>query len=237
MEWPSDGGKLHGTSDPAEIIAVLNLSAKEKVSSGIEYYLLSENRDVSIISNVPPSIYENEDLKKYPEPSRETKLQTLLIKDLQDNIDIMQSEFDATDRYENGKIFQLNQCFFNSQGMFHLVNHLSNIGIIKPKPRIKIVLGFMVSRIPFGTNIGDIVIENTLLLLHDWHVWNYVNDILVDLTIFKHGNLVGLDCNVTSWGSAKDHVFVHPPHGIEYCGAAYDAMDTFEKKIAAYFPQ
>jgi hypothetical protein len=90
---------------------------------------------------------------------------------------------------------------------------------------------------PGGTVIGDIVVQNNLLYVHDWHVWNYIDNFLIDLSIFKYGNLIRLDSDIRSWGKASDHVFVHPPPGAEYFGNAYDDMKTFETRIFEYFKQ
>jgi hypothetical protein len=132
MNWSINGKELRDTSDPAEIATELNLCAKEKVANETPYYLLPDNYDVPIISNVPPCIYEKEVLKKYVAPSNENVFKRF-IDALQNNIDMV--------HYENGNYFQLNNCFYNSQGLFYLIKNLSKVGAIKPRPDIKIVLG------------------------------------------------------------------------------------------------
>jgi hypothetical protein len=233
MNWSVNGKELRDASDHAEIVTALNLCAKAKVANKTPYYLLPDHSDTHTISNVPPCIYEKEALNKYVAPLNESISHQFVV-GLQNCIDMVQDEFNKSNRCE---YFQLNQCFFNSRELFGFVNHLSKIGAIKPNPNIKIVLGYKASKIPCGTVIGDVVIQNNLLYLHDWHVWNYLDNFLIDLSIFKYGNLIRLDSDIHSWGKANDHVFIHPPHGAEYFGNAYDDMKIFDTLISKYFKQ
>jgi hypothetical protein len=233
MNWSVNGKELLDTFDPADIVAALNLCAKVKVANETPYYLLPNNSDTYTISNVPPNIYEKEDIKKYVTPSKESSFPHF-IAGLQNCIDMVQEEFNKTN---GGEYFKLNQCFFNSRELFWFVKYLSTIGAIKPNPNIKIVLGYKTSKIPGGTVIGDVVVQNNLLYLHDWHVWNYLENFLIDISVFKNGNLVGLNSDIQSWGKAKEHVFVHAPPGGEYFGNAYDDMNAFEMIISEYFKQ
>lgn len=236
MKWSINGQELHAISRPTEIVETLNLCAAERQISGGKYYLLSEQNEKTIISNVPRLLYDNVKLKKYKPPSKINRKIKRSVENLQTNIDILHNNHpDASDMFEDGKVFQFNQCYHNSTGVFHLTKHLDSIQAVRPKCQVEIVLGYFTSKIPFGTNIADKVVESDSILLHDWHVWNYVNNILVDLSLFKNGNLTGIDNHVTSWGEAKDHVFIYPPRGIGYWGIDYSNYTIFNKEFYQYF--
>ncbi|MGV8059806.1 MAG: hypothetical protein AB2L12_17570 [Smithellaceae bacterium] len=229
MNWLIDGKELRGTDDPAEIVSALNLCATQKTTADSKfnkYYLLQNDSNAPIISNVPKNMYKNENLKKYIVPAKVGTLNHF-ISDLQSYIDAV--------HYENGECFRLNGCSHNSKGVFYLVQNLSRIGAIKPKPINEIVLGYKVGKMPGGTVIGGIVVQKELLYVHDWHVWNYIDHFLIDLSLFQRGNHLGLHSNIQSWGRAKDHVFVYPSPGSEYFGNAYSDLKSFENKISEYF--
>lgn len=59
--------------------------------------------------------------------------------------------------------------------------------IIKIKKSTDFVLGYIESKILFGSPFGEYVIELDNLFFHDWHAWNYVDNLLVDITILKRG--------------------------------------------------
>ncbi|MDO9510111.1 MAG: hypothetical protein Q7J14_02380, partial [Candidatus Magasanikbacteria bacterium] len=79
---------------------------------------------------------------------------------------------------------------------------------------------------------GD-TICNQNIRIHDWHVWNYFNEILIDTAIIK-----GQDERtnfLTEWGSVDDHIFIQPNTGDEYIGIAFDNYDKFEKYFKEIF--
>jgi hypothetical protein len=237
MRWSNNPQRLYGTSDVSEIVDSLNCCAGKRDVQGPRYYLLSLKNNPPRISNVPPLIYEKETTKKYSAPKMSAKI-IRFIEHLQKNIDIVQNG----DPFEPGTnekedAFTLNDCYKNSKRLFQLVKHLYKIKIIPKKYKVKIVLGYIVSRIPLGTNIGNIVVENDLLFLHDWHIWNYINNFLIDLSLFKDGNLIAPNRSITSWGDAKSHVFITPPNGIEYFGKFYTDLGGFNNRIKIYFEQ
>jgi len=199
--------------------------------------LLSQKNGMAIISNVPTLIYEKENAKQYITPLKANRTMRF-IEFLQSNIDIAQnSEVSDPGAPEKGESFQPNQCYNNSRNLFQLVKYLESIGVIPKKYKIKIVLGYIASKIPFGTIIGDIVVENESLTLHDWHIWNYIDNILIDLSLFQGGNLLSFDSEMPSWGEAKDHVFITPPSGIAYFGRTYTDFARFDDRIRLYFEQ
>lgn len=233
----NDYKKLHATSDPYRIVEALKLCADERDLSGPIYRVLSQNDDSAAISNVPAPIYEKEKPRRYVVPPL-SNTDKRLIGFLQSTIDTFQnSEVPDPSALGKGETFQLNQCYLNSKRLFQFLKHLGAIGVIPKKYKVKIALGYIAIKIPFGTNIGDIIIQSQSLTLHDWHTWNYIENILIDLSLFKSGNVVPFDSEVPSWGAAKDHVFGSPPKGITYFGKSYTDMGAFDAKTQTYFPQ
>jgi hypothetical protein len=237
INWTSDTKQLHGTADPNRIAEALMLCANERNMAGLRYRLLSQKDGITIISNVPTLIYARENLKQYITPPNANKM-LRFIDFLQSNIDTLQnSEVSDPSALGQGESFQPNQCYNNSCNLFQFFKYLESINVIPKKYKIQIVLGYIASKIPFGTNMGDIVVENESLTLHDWHIWNYIDNILVDLSLFQGGNLLSFYSEMPPWGKAKDHVFFTPPIGIAYYGRAYADLAIFNDRIRLYFKQ
>jgi len=233
MDWKdSNGNKLTAAKRPQEIVDALNKGA---VSMGIMsrcYSLYSESKAKEQISNVPTAIYEDSRLVKYSPPKRIGKKIEKLISVLKENIDIFHNNYpDAAERFSDGKVFQLNQCHHNSTGVFFLLRHLASMSVIRDSGPIQIVLGYFTRRLPFGTQIGTIVVENDSVWLHDWHVWNYFQGVLIDMTAFSNGNLLPPDGDITSWGSSRDHVFIYPPKEMEYWGIPFESIENFNEFV------
>src|SRR6185369_8405007 len=187
MKWSSnDREKLVGVSTAAQITEALNHGAAlQGVRS--RYYLKDLDYPTGIhVSNAPNGIFELSPLRNYSPPTEVTAKVKSLLLNLQDNIDIFQNyPLDPRDPDFSQKPFQLNECYHNSINLFHLVRHLNAINAIKLSKPVKIVLGHVSSKIPFGTKVGNAVIESDLVWLHDWHVWNYVENVLIDVSMFK----------------------------------------------------
>lgn len=233
MKWSDHNGKkLSALSQPSAIIEVLNRGAVAQGIMSSRYYLHSEQSGKTVISNVPSDIYKKLEPRKYFAPENvSSHIQSLML-NLKENINILHNNYpDSATRFADGKTFQLNQCHHNSTGMFFLIGHCASIKVIKINQPVQIVLGYIARKIPFGTQIGNTVIENNSIWLHDWHIWNYVEKILVDMSVFKNGNLLPPDGNITSWGTSEDHVFVFPPKGMEYWGVAFENIDQFNKVV------
>src|SRR5271169_6814650 len=189
INWKSSGHPLEGTSDPNQVIGALISLAAERSVGGPSYRVFSQDNGNTIISNVPDLIYERENLKQYITPLVSGSMPKFL-DFLQEHIDILQySDVSDPSALVPGETFQLNQCYNNSWRLFNYVSYLKSINIIPSQNyNIKIVLGYISSKIPFGTNIGNIVVENESLTLHDWHVWNYIDNVLVDLSLLQNGH-------------------------------------------------
>lgn len=233
----NDTDKLNETTDPFRIVQAFGLLASEANISGPEYRVFSSNDKAPIISNVPAPIYENEKPRKYKNQIL-SGTKKRLIEFLQLNIDTFQySEVSDPKALGKGEIFQLNSCYNNSKRLFQLLSFFGDTGVIPNKYKPKIALGYIANRIPCGTVIGDIIVKNEGLIIHDWHTWNYIDNILIDLSLFRGGNVLSLGSKAPSWGEAKDHVFGISPKGILYFGKTYVDLKIFDAKIASYFPQ
>ena len=205
--------------------------------SATQYRVLSQKDNAAIITNVPTPIYEKEKTHRHVGPAL-SSTDKRLIDFLQSTIDTFQnSEVPDPTALGKGETFQINQCYINSTRLFQLLKHLGSIGVIPKKYKVKIALGYITSEIPFGTSLGDSIVGMHSLTLHDWHLWNYIDNILIDLSLFKRGNVMPFDTQVTSWGAAKDHVFGSTPKGISYFGRTYTDMGAFNNRIRTYFPQ
>lgn len=236
MDWSNHKNqKLSDISEPEMIKNVLN---KELQAQGIvnsEYYLYYSDTDKSIISNVPSAIYDKLKPIKYFAPRLLSNKLKSKILNLQENINILHNNHpDAATKFANGKIFQLSQCHHNSTGIFHFVHQLAGIKALRVSKPIQIVLGYIARKIPFRTQVGSFIIENNTICLHDWHVWNYIENILVDMSMFKNGGLLPPDGNITSWGVSQDHIFIYPPKNIEYWGIAYNNYANFTKDFSQF---
>ena len=234
MNWSDHNGKkLSALSKPSEIIDELNRCAIAQGIMSNRYSLHSEESGKTVISNVPSDIYKKLEPRRYFGPENVNPQILSLVLNLQDNINILHNNHpDAATEFADGKVFQLNQCHHNSTAIFFLIKHLASIKVIEINQPVQIVLGYFMRKIPFGTQIGNTVIENNSIWLQDWHIWNYVEKILVDMTAFKNGNLLPPDGNITSWGTSEDHVFVFPPKGVEYWGVGFENIEQFNKVVA-----
>lgn len=224
MKWVDHNGeKLSALSQAGEIIKELNRGALVQGIMSTPYFLHAEQRGRTIISNVPSDIYEKLEPSQYLPPENiESHIKSLL-SNLMGQIDTFQNI--------GKEWFQLNQCHLNSISIFDLIEHLASIKINKLAHSAQIILGYVARKIPFGTQVGNFVIENNSIWLHDWHIWNYVEKILIDVTLFKNGNLIPIDGNITSWGAAEDHVFIFPPQGTEYWGAPFENKEKFNQIV------
>lgn len=228
MDNTNHYGGFTSLSQPEDVVDALNKYITIRKISSTKYYLKLKGSKENIISNVPEKICTDLKINKFSlsKINRKTKL---LIYNLQDNIDIFHRSHAGN--LSSGDVFRLNECHHNSTAIFHLCTHLKNIEILKKNCPIQIVLGYVSRKIPFGTQFEDTIIESSLICIHDWHVWNYVNGSLVDVTLFANGNLLPVDCELMYWGESRSHVFIYPPEGIEYYGMAFDDLKQFNESF------
>lgn len=228
-----NGNDVIVLSDPKEIAAEMN---RQAIQYGLPldypYYLLSEENTKSIISNVPKPIYKELKLREYIPPKRINKNTKELMDYLLESIDLLHnSDPVGQSQFADGKGFQLNQCHHNSSSLFKLVYYLKNRDYISSNTKIKIVLGYISRKVPFRSLIGSLGIENDSLWVHEWHIWNYVNSILIDMTLFFHGNILPPESEIACWGKAEDHIVIFPPQSIEYRGCVFSDFNNFNRIV------
>lgn len=230
MNWTdNNSGKLFGVSRAEEITEALNYGLSLQGINN-RYYIKSVDTDGIHISTVPSGIYEIPRLNKYMHPKQVSHNLKSLIENLQENINLLQNfPVPASASFSDEKVFKLNDCYHNSAHLFHLVQHLSNIKAIRLTKPVQIAFGYVCNKVPFGTQIGNKVIESHIIYLHDWHVWNYIENVLVDLSMFNNGGLINPHGNFTTWGTSQDHVFIFPPNNMQYWGVAFTDYIRFNE--------
>lgn len=201
-------------STAEELIEELKIVQKNQKIKTFDYYLSEE--DDNIITNVPKKLYRKE-LKKYIPP---LEIDNNFVNLLKQNINLFHD-------YPETESFQLNRCFENSENIFEFLKQLDNnqnFNIICP---VKIVYGYFSRKTPLNTVInGKVLIKE--FILHDWHVWNYINKFIIDVSLLKTGTFLNINSNTpTSWKNADDHVFVKNSDNIEYYGAEFDNRRDF----------
>lgn len=212
--------KLLATTE--EIITAYN-STKEVLTSKNQYCVINNNYDDIIISNAPSGLYNNLSIRKYFAPKELNKAQINFIPLLLQNID---------DFHQNAENFKLNGCFNNSVKVFDFLSQINikDFGISAP---VKLVYGYIVRKIPAGTALGDVVI-GVGIAIHDWHVWNYIDNLLVDMSLLKLGPVVDVSAEV-AWLGASDFSCIYPPQNTEYFGLEFDNYEEFEKSYRLIF--
>ena len=231
--FDKNGNKVKVLSDPSEIALELNNEAiRQRFSVTSQYYLLSENNEKSVISNVPKEIFKKLKIKKHILPKHIDKNAERLVRYLLEYINLLQGTIlDGPTDFPDGKEFQLYRCHHNSSSVFKLILHLKELGNIPSEVSSKIVLGYISRKVPFGSQLGNLGIQNDSIWMQDWHIWNYVQGLLFDMTVFTHGNILPPDGEIISWGTAEDHIFISPPKNMEYCGCAFDDLNSFNETV------
>lgn len=78
-----------------------------------------------------------------------------------------------------------------------------------------------------GAVLGNAVINVPKMVVHDWHIWNKINKIIIDLSITKQGGVFSLGIKEQKWERAEDHVFKYPPENTTYYGIDFDDDQKF----------
>jgi len=233
MNSSNDTQNFVEISSPEEILEALNLRISlEKISSH-EYYIINRNDKSCVITNVPKTLYDKVELRKYDVPINIDRNANAVITLLKTNIKQYYRNSNGFDEFANGKAFQLNQSYHNSKGVYYVVNQIKKTMSLRNEP--KIVLGYVVNKSPSGLVIEDKVIKNDSITLIDWHVWNYLENLLVDISGFSNDGKIKFAGNFTTWGKVEDHVFINPPDEMEYWGIGYSNFNTFSKEFDLHF--
>lgn len=218
---------------PEEILEALNLRISLQKTSSHEYYIINRNDRSCVITNVPKTLYDKVELRKYEAPSNIDRDANAVIALLKSKIKQYYRNSKGFDEFANGKAFQLNQFFHNSKGVYYIVNQLKKTMSLRTEP--KIVLGYVVNKRPSGLVIDDKVIKSGSITLIDWHVWNLLENLLVDISGFSNDGKIRFANNFTSWGKVDDHVFINPPDEMEYWGVSYSNFNQFSKEFDLHF--
>lgn len=187
-----------------------------------KYYVRSSGNEI-VVSNVPDFVYSDKRIFQYkiPKPIASNSVNKF-IDFLKGSIDFLQNN------QPDGEFFYLNRCFDNSKALFMYLSILASNGNISLKNTASIVIGHVVTKVPYGVQLGDIFIDVDNIVMHDLHSWCMVNDFIIDLSLFSNGNKIKIGDHV-AWGTAHDHVFLYPPPNTEYSGIQfYDLKSTNE---------
>lgn len=230
---PANEQTLTEITSPEEILEEINRDRPALDTFNHEYYIHNDDRASCIITNVPRPLYGKIGLTKYKAPlplGRETDSVMALLKK---SIRHLHRHPSGPEASPNGRTFQLNQCYLNSREVFYISRQLTNQISLKNEP--KIVLGYVVNRKTLGMQINDKIIKNSAITLIHWHSWNYVENLLIDMTLFNTAaQLEKPVCDRISWGKMDDHVFIHPPDGLEYWGMGYIDFKSFNNAFTEY---
>lgn len=171
------------------------------------------------ISDCPKSLYKNSILK-YTTP-------LIVGQEIKDNIQVAKRVLDSVHNNSLPGKFCLNKCFENSELVFdslsdfYAKNSISNVSV-------GIVHGFQSHKIPLNRLIENTINGLESIEVHNWHVWNYVNDVLIDVSIFRKGLLLSQDDYVPSqWSKMDDYSCIYPAPNLEYYGAEFKNKDEF----------
>jgi len=233
MMIPNDGQLLTEMNTPEEILKEINRDRPVPDTFSHEYYIHNDDKASCIITNVPRPLYAKIGLTKYQAPvirGRETDAVMALLKK---SIRHLHRNPSGPDVPPNGRTFQLNQCYPNSREVFYISRQLANHIALRNEP--KIVLGYVVNRKTLGLQINDKVIKHSAITLLHWHTWNYVENLLIDMTLFNTAaHKEKPVCCRTSWGKVDDHVFIHPPEGLEYWGMGFIDFKSFNNAFTEH---
>ncbi len=202
---------------------VLNYFQKN-APNGKNYYLLGSN----VISNLPKTFYDQKGVIEYQPPSLVSDGNIILFSSIKQNLDLLNAENLVPN-------FQLNKCFENSSMAFHYLSQLNGEKDFGVTSQVKIVFGVYSHSIPLSQTQDGTVLNNQEIKIHDWHVWNYINGLLIDTTVIKNSDKITYF--PTGWGAAEDHIFIHPNVGDVYNGIEFDDYNKFEEYFKQLFTQ
>jgi hypothetical protein len=209
------------------------------INNYTKYRALNSDEDSKVITNVPFDVYDNPKLTKYSPPQTESQdNDSYFINFLQDGLDFYHNNHpDMKAYYDDGKVFHYNECYNNSLGVNACLLNLSEYNDLPATSPICLAFGF-ISRISMpGAVIGNALVNMEGLVLHDWHIWNKINNFIVDVSVTKSGGIFNLDTDTKTieWKKAKDHIFKHPPENIKYSGIDFTDSKEFIEYVKTIF--
>lgn len=225
-------------NDKYEAVRHFNEHVKT-INNYTKYRVLEYGDDSNIVTNVPLELYENPQLTKYsPPPVELPNNNKNFIKFLQDGFNFFHNNHpDMQELFDDGKMFHHNECYHNSLGVkFSLLNLAENNGLSVTDP-ICISLGYISKSVVPGGVVGNALVNMEGLTVHDWHIWNKINNFIVDLSVTKSGGIFELGTTVIEWEKAEDHVFKYPPENTTYYGVDFVDSQEFNQSVEALFEQ
>jgi len=211
-----------------EAVEHINIISKKSFNSTPYRTVISKSGSY-ITTNVPQQIYDHHELKEYFPPKKENKFNNnQYIGYLQASFDFFHHNFpDMHEKYEDGKVFHYNQCYDNSSAVYHILINLSQNNDLPVVAPICICIGYISRIVEPGALIGNAVVNFEGLIVHDWHVWNKINNFIIDLSILKSEGFFAPETKQIKWDNATDHVFKHSPKYTKYSGIDFDNYLNF----------
>jgi len=209
----------------------------ENINTNNRYYILESKTGENIISNVPSEIYTDSRLIKYAESKNiHTGNSEKFINFLCESFDYVHNNVtDEQKECEDGKVFHYNECYNNSLAAYFFLHNLSLNNNIPVSSPICICIGYMTNMVKRGGLVGEAVILMEDLIVHDWHVWNMINDFVIDLSTINTGGIFPLGTKYRQWERAKDHVFKSTPSNISYSGIPFQDHENFNSFVRKVF--
>ena len=214
-------------TDINQVVEYLNNNVNW-IENQSKYRILESDSSIKAITNVPVIMYEDLSYKKYSSPIEQNSSNN------SEFIRLLQEAFDYFHNFlstENEKLFRYNHCYENALAVF---KSFENPGfkekILVTSPE-KICFGYISKKIKQRSLLNDLVIDIEDLVIHDWHVWNKINDFLIDLSIQKDVDFPIYDQSQLEWKEAQDHIFKDPPENIEYFGKDFVSVEEFQSLI------
>jgi hypothetical protein len=193
------------------------------------YRIVPSKSDLVIISNVPDSIYNDSRLKKYSPPNSNNRYNDEhFINFLCQSLNFAHENApELCNGYEDGKVFHLNQCYDNSLAAYNILYSLTVLNDLPVSSNNCICFGYVSKHILPGALLGNAVINLDGLVMHDWHVWNKINDFIVDISLHKNAGVFPLGTQNVMWEKAENHIFKTTPEAIDYYGIEFEDHTQF----------
>lgn len=237
MQWKDTNGKaLRPLKDPHEIVDSLNTCVEDIGIRGVQYYLKTVESGQAVISNVKETIYLSPAIEEFSGPVAVPSGVRNKIEYYLNCLDFLQENMShPVEESGNAKTFSCNNCYHNAKRVFTIGSHLHEFSNFPDLLKVELVFGYLARKIPFGTQMGNLVIASDAIEIHDWHTWNCVEEMLFDMTAFKNGGLLPPGSSIPDWGKADDHVYIFPPKEVVYRGIRFYTLDSLNDFVGTLF--
>jgi hypothetical protein len=202
-------------AQPIEILEYYNQNAAFKNL----YRLHIDDLGRNIITNLPPVFYNEKSFEDYEVPTNISAEDVAFIEQTK-------TYFDKIQEINGGSLFQLNACFENSVTVFRLLETLDSSPGIKITSPVKLVMGIYEQQYGIFDFENGFKIDHTNVVIHDFHVWNLINNILIDVSVLKMNTAP--ERPDQDWMKANDHIYIYPKSGCKYIGRAFTDLGAWE---------